>query len=111
MALADKMCIPCTGDVPPLEQDKIDELLAELGQGWTLNAEQHLETEYPYEDFAGAMGFASKVAILADLEGHHPDLHVAWGKLRVEIWTHAIDGLTESDFILAAKIQRAHRAG
>ena len=72
--------------------------------GWQVVNGHHLAKEYEFPDFAGALAAANRVGQLAEEQGHHPDLHLAWGKLRVEIWTHKIDGLTESDFILAAKI-------
>ena len=109
MELADQRCVPCRGGVPPLPQAKIDELLAQLGPGWTLNPAGHLFRAYEFRDFATAMKFANDVADIAEEQGHHPDLQVAWGRCAVEIWTHKIDGLTESDFFLAAKIDRAFR--
>ena len=109
MALADQQCIPCQGGVPPLPKPRIDELLAQLDSGWTLNEAGHLFRNYEFRDFAIAMKFANDIADIAEEQGHHPDLHVAWGKCAVEIWTHKIDGLTESDFFLAAKIDRAFR--
>ena len=108
MALADKSCIPCEGGVPPLETAEIDPLLAELGGGWRLDGRGHLRKGYTFENFAAALGFADQIGVIAELEGHHPDLHVSWGECDVEIWTHKIDGLSESDFIQAAKIDRAH---
>ena len=107
MQLAEKQCVPCTGDVEPLKGPEIRDLLGELGDDWALNERGHLERTYTFPDFTQAMGFASEIGLIADLEGHHPDLHVAWGRCTVEIWTHAIAGLSESDFILAAKTQRA----
>jgi 4a-hydroxytetrahydrobiopterin dehydratase len=106
MKLADKQCVPCTGSVPPLEKGEAAALLEELDGGWMLNGAARLQRVYTFADFAGAIAFADQAGIIAELEGHHPDLHVSWGACVVEIWTHAIDGLTESDFILAAKIQR-----
>jgi 4a-hydroxytetrahydrobiopterin dehydratase len=82
-------------------------LLREVGDSWQLNAEGHLVREYEFSDFAGALEFANRVGAIAEEQAHHPDLYVAWGKCRVEIWTHKINGLTESDFYLAAKIARA----
>ena len=107
MSLADKQCIPCRGGVPPLPQARIDELLAELEPGWRLNSAGHLERCYEFRNFAEALAFANRVGAIAEQEAHHPDLHVAWGRCGVEIWTHKIDGLTESDFYLAAKADRA----
>jgi 4a-hydroxytetrahydrobiopterin dehydratase len=107
MALADKSCIPCEGGVPPLEPHEIEPLLAELGGQWRLDSPGHLRKAYPFADFIAALGFADQIGLIAELEGHHPDLHVSWGHCDVEIWTHKIEGLSESDFILAAKIDRA----
>ena len=111
MALADKKCVPCEGGVPALDPAEAGALLDELGGDWALNTDGHLEKAYPFVDFAAALGFADQVGLVAELEGHHPDLHVSWGRCVVEIWTHKIDGLTESDFILAAKADRIRRRG
>jgi 4a-hydroxytetrahydrobiopterin dehydratase len=110
MDLADNACVPCRGGVPPLGDDRVDALLAELGDDWQLNDSGHLERAYEFADFMSALDFANAVGDIAEREGHHPDLHVRWGECRVEIWTHKIDGLTESDFYLAAKISRARDA-
>jgi 4a-hydroxytetrahydrobiopterin dehydratase len=107
MSLADMKCVPCRGGTPPMERSKSEELLTHLSPGWCLNAEGHLERTYPFKNFALALEFANQVGAIAEAEGHHPDLYVAWGKCRVEIWTHKIQGLTESDFYLAAKADRA----
>lgn len=107
MSLADKTCVPCHGGVPPLEPQKIQELLGQLDSGWTLNAQGHIEKTFNFDNFADALAFTNRVGNVAELEGHHPDLHLAWGKCKVEIWTHKIQGLTESDFYLAAKADRA----
>jgi len=110
MSLADQRCIPCRGGVPPMEESRAKELLRELDDGWHLNYNGHLERVYRLQDFAQAMALANKVADLAEDEGHHPDLYIAWGKCKVEIWTHKISGLIESDFYFAAKADRAFRA-
>lgn len=86
------------------------ELLRELDDGWRLNADDHLERAYAFKNFAQAIAFGNKVADIAEDQGHHPDLHIAWGKCKVEIWTHKISGLTESDFYFAAKVDRAFKA-
>jgi 4a-hydroxytetrahydrobiopterin dehydratase len=104
--LADKTCIPCRGGVPPLEATKAQQLLKELGKGWQLNKDGHLERLYTFKGFADALTFVNRVGAVAEREAHHPDLHLAWGKCKVEIWTHKINGLTESDFYLAAKADR-----
>jgi 4a-hydroxytetrahydrobiopterin dehydratase len=104
MDLASKQCVPCRGGVPPLEADEIKELHSQLAEGWQVIDDHHLSREYQFEDFAQALSFVNRVGGIAEQEGHHPDIYFTWGKARVDIWTHKIDGLTESDFILAAKI-------
>jgi 4a-hydroxytetrahydrobiopterin dehydratase len=104
--LADGRCVPCRGDTPPLRGAALEALLARLGNGWRVEDGHHLEKQYRFRDFAGALAFANGIGALADEQSHHPDLLVAWGRLGVKIWTHVIDGLTESDFVLAAKIDR-----
>ncbi len=103
--LAQKECVPCKGGVPPLEGEELEELLDELDAGWEAIGEHHLENEYEFDDFAAALDFVNRVGALAEAQGHHPDLFLSWGRVRVQIWTHKIDGLTESDFVLAAKIE------
>ena len=111
MNLADNPCVPCRGGVPPMEEAKARELLARLGAGWQLtHGGTRLERGYAFKNFAQALAFANKVGEIAEKEGHHPDLHVRWGACTVEIWTHKINGLTESDFFLAAKADRAYDA-
>ena len=106
MGLADNQCVPCRGGVPPVEPAKAKELLVQLEQGWAFNTQGHLEREYSFKNFAEALEFVNKVGAIAEDQGHHPDLFLAWGKCKVEIWTHKIQGLTESDFFFAAKADR-----
>jgi 4a-hydroxytetrahydrobiopterin dehydratase len=106
MGLAEKTCVPCRGGVPPLSREQFEPLLAEL-EGWSVIEESRLEKSFKFNDFASAMHLANLIAEIAETQGHHPDLLVRWGELKVELWTHKVDGLTESDFILAAKIDRA----
>ncbi|HMQ23200.1 MAG TPA: 4a-hydroxytetrahydrobiopterin dehydratase [Planctomycetota bacterium] len=107
--LADKSCVPCRGGVPPLDKAQRQALLAELGAGWGITevegAAPKLEKTYAFDDFVSALAFTNRVGEVAEAEGHHPDLYLAWGRATVWIWTHKIDGLTESDFVLAAKIE------
>lgn len=110
MSLADNKCVPCRGGVPPLEPAKIKELLGQLESGWELNNEGHIQRLYSFKDFSEALAFVNRVGAIAEDEGHHPDLYLAWGKCKVEIWTHKIQGLTESDFYLASKADRAYQA-
>ena len=101
--LAQKTCIPCRGGVPPLKGEELDALQEKLGNGWQIINEHHLEKEYIFADFRQALDFTDKVGEVAEIQGHHPDIYLAWGKVKLTIWTHKIDGLTESDFIFAAK--------
>jgi 4a-hydroxytetrahydrobiopterin dehydratase len=106
--LASKSCVPCRGGVPPLAGAALDRLLGQLGpNGWRVVDGHHLEKTYEFPDFARALAFVDRVGAVAEREGHHPDLHLSWGKVRIETWTHKIDGLTESDFVLAAKCDKA----
>lgn len=104
--LAEKQCVPCKGGVPPLSQDRAGELLKELN-GWSLNSGGHLARTFTFPDFAQALACVNRIGAIAEQQGHHPDLYLAWGKVGVEIWTHKINGLTESDFIFAAKVDQA----
>jgi 4a-hydroxytetrahydrobiopterin dehydratase len=104
--LAKKRCVPCRGGVPPLRGGELQALLDELAGGWRVVDDHHLEKEYNFDDFAQALEFTNKVGNVAEQEGHHPDIYLAWGRVGLKIWTHKIDGLTESDFILAAKADR-----
>jgi len=102
--LANEKCIPCRGGVAPLAGEELAALARELGNGWRVVDGHHLEKEYPFPDFAQALAFTNRVGALAEEQGHHPDIHLAWGKVRITIWTHKIGGLSRSDFVLAAKI-------
>ena len=104
--LAKKTCIPCKGGVPPLKGEKLDDLLEKLKNNWKIIKEHHLEKEYSFKNFKEALDFTIKVGELAENQGHHPDVFLAWGKVKLTIWTHIIDGLTESDFIFAAKADK-----
>ena len=104
--LAKKTCIPCKGGVPPLKGAKLDDLLEKLKNDWMVIKEHHLEKEFIFKNFKEALNFTIKVGELAENQGHHPDIFLAWGKVKLTIWTHKIDGLTESDFIFAAKADK-----
>ncbi|MEE8141579.1 MAG: 4a-hydroxytetrahydrobiopterin dehydratase [Planctomycetota bacterium] len=108
--LADRKCVPCRGGVPPLSQEEVDRLLIEL-DGWQAQGAHHIFKEYPFSNFAKALEFVNHAGAVAEKQNHHPDISFGWGKARVEIYTHKIDGLTESDFILAAKIDGATNGG
>ena len=101
--LASKSCVPCRGGVPPLDGEARRRLHDQLGNGWKVIGGHHLEKEYRFDDFRGALGFVNRVGELAEQQGHHPDVELAWGRVKLTVWTHKIDGLTESDFVWAAK--------
>jgi 4a-hydroxytetrahydrobiopterin dehydratase len=102
--LASKECVPCKGGVPPLKSDALKELHKKLGNGWQVVNEHHLEKEFSFKNFRDALVFTNKVGELAEKNNHHPDIYLTWGKVKITLWTHKIDGLTESDFVMAAKI-------
>ena len=103
--LAERQCVPCRGGVPPLAADEVENLLSQL-MGWEVVNNHHLRKEYTFKNFAEALDFVNRIGALAETQGHHPDICFGWGKVEVTIWTHKIDGLTESDFVLAAKIDK-----
>src|SRR6266487_2820537 len=103
--LAERECVPCRGGVPPLKGEEIENLVSQI-EGWQVVDEHHLQKPYRFKDFREALTFVNRVGELAEQQGHHPDICFGWGKADVSIWTHKIDGLTESDFVLAAKIDR-----
>jgi 4a-hydroxytetrahydrobiopterin dehydratase len=103
--LASKECLPCKGEVPPLKGEALKGMHTRLGNGWRVVNEHHLEKEFTFKNFRDALAFTNRVGDLAEGQGHHPDIYLAWGKVKITIWTHKIDGLTESDFVLAAKIE------
>lgn len=103
MSLAEKHCVPCRGGVAPLAGEALERLLVQV-PGWRVVDGHHLLKSFQFPDFRTALDFVNRAGAVAEEEGHHPDLYLAWGKVEVQIWTHKIDGLTESDFILAARI-------
>ena len=103
--LASKVCVPCRGGVPPLTEEQQAPLLAQL-EGWRVVDNHHLAKKYEFPDFVKALAFVNRVGEVAEENGHHPDLYLTWGKVGIEIYTHKINGLTESDFVLAAKCDK-----
>ena len=103
--LADKKCVPCRGDVPPLKGKELAQLSKSIPQ-WKVEKEHHIHREFRFPDFKQALDFVNRVGALAEEQGHHPDILLGWGKAGITLWTHKIDGLTESDLIMAAKIDR-----
>lgn len=105
-ALAARPCVPCKAGMTPLKGAKLLPLVSQLGHGWHVVHEHNLHKRYAFPDFVSALRFVNAIGEIAEREGHHPDLHLGWGKVEVTIWTHKIDGLTESDFVLAAKVEK-----
>lgn len=101
--LANQECKACAGDAQPLKGDALKSMSSHLEGGWSIRNEHHLEKVYKFKNFREALDFTNRVGELAEQQGHHPDVFLAWGEVRLQIWTHKIDGLTESDFIFAAK--------
>ena len=101
--LSSKQCVPCRGGVPPLQGEEIERLRAQLN-GWDVVMEHNLRKNYGFSNFRETLAFVNRVGELAEEQGHHPDICFGWGGAEITIYTHKIDGLTESDFILAAKI-------
>ena len=104
--LANRVCVPCKGGIPPLKGKELKALQDQLGNGWNVINEHHLKKKWKFDDFESALNFTNKIGSLAEDQGHHPDIYLAWGRVEIKMWTHKISGLTESDFILAAKIDR-----
>ncbi len=102
--LTNRVCVPCKGGIPPLKGKKLKTLQNQLGNGWNVIDEHHLEKEWKLNDFLTALDITNRIGSLAEEQGHHPNIYLAWGKVGIKLWTHKIDGLTDSDFILAAKI-------
>jgi 4a-hydroxytetrahydrobiopterin dehydratase len=109
--LSAKTCVPCRGGVPPLRGEELERLHRELGEGWRVVDEHHLEKEYAFRGFRPALEFVKRVGEMCEEQGHHGDILLAWGKVKLSVWTHKIDGLTESDFIWAAKADALLEAG
>ena len=105
--LAEKQCVPCRGGIPPLTSEEIKPLAEQISH-WEVVENHHLQKTFKSENFKSALDLVNRVGEIAEEQGHHPDLYLAWGKVEVKIWTHKINGLSESDFILAAKIDRAY---
>ncbi len=102
MDLSKKKCIPCSKTTPPLKGEQLKALLKQL-DGWKIIDEHRLEKEYPFKDFKQALAFTNKIGSIAEQEGHHPDIYLSWGLVKILLWTHKINGLSENDFIMAAK--------
>ena len=105
--LLEKVCTPCRGGVPPLTREEAERYRGQVREWELLDDARRIRRAYRFRDFREALAFVQGVGELAEAEGHHPDIFFGWGYAHVKIWTHAIDGLSESDFILAAKIDKS----
>jgi 4a-hydroxytetrahydrobiopterin dehydratase len=103
--LSSKTCVPCRGGVPPLAGKELEDMATQVPT-WKVVDGHHITRTFAFGNFREALAFVNKVGEIAEAEGHHPDILLAWGKAEITIWTHKINGLTESDFILAAKIDK-----
>ena len=102
--IADRACTPCRGDVPPLQGEALDRMMRQLGGDWSLHDGRRIEKTFLFANFREALDFVNAVGAVAERENHHPDLALGWGTATVSLHTHKINGLSENDFILAAKI-------
>jgi 4a-hydroxytetrahydrobiopterin dehydratase len=109
--LATKICVPCQGGAPALKGEALKTLHQKLGHDWQIIKDHHLEKEFKFKNFQEALQFTNKVGEVAEANNHHPDIYLAWGKVRITLWTHKIDGLSESDFVMAAKIESIPHPG
>lgn len=106
--LSKKECVPCRGGVPPLKGAALEELHRQVHGDWAVIEEHHLERAFRFKNFRQALDFTNQVGELAEEQGHHPDIQLSWGKVVLTLWTHKIDGLTESDFVFAAKVDQLY---
>ena len=102
--LAQKECVPCKGGTPPLKGEELVLLQKQLAEGWRVVNSHHLERDFKFPDFRQALSFTNRVGELAEQQNHHPDIYLAWGKVKLTLWTHKIGGLSENDFVFAAKV-------
>lgn len=109
--LADRDCRPSRPGTPPLDPFAIDPLLAQLSGRWKVVGTDRLEAELTFPDFAEALEFVNIVGAIAEQQNHHPDIHLSWGRVRIVLWTHTVGGLSEADFVLAARCDRAFEEG
>ncbi len=105
--LTEKRCVPCEAGVAPLSQEEVKKLL-EQTPAWQITNDQHLNRQFKFKNFKLAMAFLNKVTEISEQENHHPDIFISYGKVKIDIWTHAINALSENDFILAAKISEVY---
>ncbi len=104
--LVDSRCVPCQAGGESLPPDVIESYQHQLDSAWKVIDNHHLHREYAFKNFRDALEFVNQVAALAETQAHHPDIHLSWGSVKLDLWTHKVDGLHENDFILAAKIDK-----
>ena len=104
MDFLNKKCVPCEGDTPAFTPEEIQEYIPKLKSGWEVLDNKKIKKEFIFKDFKQAMAFINRVADIAEAEGHHPDIRIFYNRVMIDLWTHAVMGLSENDFILAAKI-------
>lgn len=107
MKLTEKICVPCSSGTPPMKKEEIEKLLKQLPSDWEIVENKKIRKTFKFKNYPDTLAFVNRVALIAQEEGHHPDMIVSWGKVVLEIWTHKIGGLSENDFILASKIDNA----
>jgi 4a-hydroxytetrahydrobiopterin dehydratase len=105
--LASMQCVPCKGGIPPLTHEEIEPYLADLGEEWQVVDDHHLEKTFRFKNFREALDYTNRVGELAEEVGHHPDIELSWGRVKITVFTHKIGGLHEADFVFAAKAQAA----
>jgi 4a-hydroxytetrahydrobiopterin dehydratase len=108
--LANKQCVPCEGGVNPLTGSQLEHLQRELGEGWRVVDEHRLEKEFKFDTYREGVDFVNEVAAIAEEQNHHPAIYLGYGKVRITLWTHNIDGLSDNDFIVAARIEQSIRS-
>jgi len=104
MELSEEICVPCHSGTPPMQREEAEKLIKQI-PGWSIE-DNKIVRNFEFEDFREAVDFVNRVADIAEAEGHHPDIYISYNKVRLEIWTHKIDGLSKNDFILAAKTDK-----
>ena len=109
MKLSEKKCIPCEGGMPAFDKSQITKYKSQIDKAWKVVDDKKLRRNFKFKDFVQTMGFVNQVALIAQAEDHHPDMHISYSKVAIELWTHAVNGLSENDFILAAKIDELRK--
>jgi 4a-hydroxytetrahydrobiopterin dehydratase len=104
--LSKEKCIPCSIGTPPMAGDELKGMLEEIGPTWQLVEEKQIEKSFKFKDFKSALAFVNQVGEIAEEEGHHPDIELGWGRVKIILLTHKIGGLSRNDFLMAAKIDK-----